>query len=152
MKYWLMKSEPSVYGIDDLRKDKRTSWGGVRNFQVRNMFRDDFARSDLAFFYHSSCEEPGIVGTMMVAGPGYPDPTQFEPQSEYFAPRSQPDAPTWFAVDVRFKQKFARTLALNSLRAHPELAGMQILRRGNRLSVTAVTESEANYLLYLAME
>ncbi len=151
MKYWLMKSEPSVYGIDDLRKDKRTSWGGVRNFQVRNMFRDDFARGDLAFFYHSSCEAPGIVGTMTVVASGYADPTQFEPQSEYFAHKSRPDAPTWFAVDVRFKQRFAQTLTLNSLRSHAELAGLQILRRGNRLSVTAVTEAEASCLLSLAL-
>jgi predicted RNA-binding protein with PUA-like domain len=152
MKYWLMKSEPSVYGIDDLRKDARTSWGGVRNFQVRNMFRDDFAQGDLAFFYHSSCEEPGIVGAMTVAGTGYPDPTQFDPQSEYYAASSRPDAPTWLAVDVRFKQKFARTLALDSLRAHPELAGLQILRRGNRLSVTPIPESEAHFLLTLAQK
>lgn len=151
MKYWLMKSEPSVYGIDNLRKDKRTSWGGVRNFQVRNMFRDDFARGDLAFFYHSSCEEPGIVGTMTVARTGYADPTQFDPQSEYFAAGSRPDAPTWLAVDVRFKQKFARTLALESLRAHAELAGLQILRRGNRLSVTPILESEAHFLLSLVL-
>lgn len=152
MKYWLMKSEPSVYGIDDLRRDQRTSWGGVRNYQVRNMFRDDFARGDLAFFYHSSCEEPGIVGSMTIAGPGYADPTQFDPQSEYYAAGSRPDAPTWLAVDVRFKQKFARTLALEALRAHAELAGLQILRRGNRLSVTPVAEADANYLLSLALK
>ena len=147
MKYWLMKSEPSVYGIDDLHKDKTTSWGGVRNYQVRNMFRDSFAKGDLAFFYHSSCDQPGIVGTMTVAGPAYPDPTQFERKSEYFDPRSRRETPTWLAIDVRFKSRLPRPLALEALRQHPELAGMQILRRGNRLSVTPLTAGEADFLL-----
>lgn len=151
MQYWLLKSEPSVYGIDDLQRDKQTSWGGVRNYQVRNMFRDDFAKGDLAFFYHSSCDEPGIVGAMTVTGPAYPDPTQFERKSEYFAPKSPRESPTWLAVEVRFKSKFARALSLEALRRHPELAGMQILRRGNRLSVTPVTEAEATFVLSLAV-
>jgi len=150
MNYWLMKSEPSEYGIDDLRRDGRTSWGGVRNYQVRNMFRDDFARDDLAFFYHSSCAEPGIVGVMTVLGPAHADPTQFERKSDYFDPKSRPDSPTWLAVDVRFKSKFSRPLSLETLRTHPELADMQILRRGNRLSVTPVTEAEARCILALA--
>ena len=151
MKYWLMKSEPSVYGIGNLQRDKRTSWGGVRNYQVRNMFRDDFAKGDLAFFYHSSCDEPGIVGAMTVAGPAYPDPTQFERKSEYFDSKSRRETPTWLALDVRFKSQFGRPLSLDGLRRHPELAGMQILRRGNRLSVTPVTEAEANLILSLAV-
>jgi len=147
MKYWLMKSEPSVYGIDVLQKDKVTSWGGVRNYQVRNMFRDHFAKGDLAFFYHSSCDEPGIVGTMTVAGPAYPDPAQFDQGSAYFDLRSPRQNPTWLAVDVRFKHRFARPLSLEALRQHPELAGLQILRRGNRLSVTPLMESEAEFVL-----
>ena len=147
MNYWLMKSEPSVYGIDDLQRDKRTSWGGVRNYQVRNMFRDDFAKGDLAFFYHSSCDEPGIVGTMTVAGPGYPDPTQFDRLSEYFDPKSRPETPTWLAVDVRFGTRFQRRLSLDTLRQLPGLAGLQLLRRGNRLSVTPVTAAEARLIL-----
>ena len=151
MKYWLMKSEPSVYGIDDLQRDKRTSWGGVRNYQVRNMFRDDFAKGDLAFFYHSSCDEPGIVAAMTVAGPGYPDPTQFERKSGYFDPKSRWESPTWLAVDVRFERQFPRLLSLEALRGHPGLAGMQILRRGNRLSVTPVTAAEAKLILSLAV-
>ncbi len=144
-----MKSEPSVYGIDQLQKDKATSWGGVRNYQVRNMFRDSYAKGDLAFFYHSSCDQPGIVGTMTVTGPAYPDPTQFESSSEYFDPRSLRLTPTWLAVDVRFKHRFARLLSLEVLRQYPELAGLQILRRGNRLSVTPLTESEAKFVLSL---
>ncbi len=151
MNYWLMKSEPSVYGIGDLHKDRRTSWGGVRNYQVRNMFRDDFGKGDLAFFYHSSCDEPGIVGSMTVAGPAYPDPTQFERMSEYFDPKSRRETPTWLAVDVRFRSRFPRPLSLDALRQRPELAGMQILRRGNRLSVTPVTVTEAKLVLSLAL-
>ncbi len=150
MKYWLMKSEPSVYGIDSLQRDKRTSWGGVRNYQVRNMFRDDFAKGDLAFFYHSSCAEPGIVGTMTVVGKAYPDATQFDPESGYWDPRSRPESPAWLAVDVRFQQRYSRPLSLDVLRRQPELEGMLILRRGNRLSVTPVTEAEAQVIISLA--
>lgn len=147
-----MKSEPSVYGIDDLRRDKRTSWGGVRNYQVRNMFRDDFAKGDLAFFYHSSCAEPGIVGTMKVLGKAYPDPSQFDPESEYFDSRSRPESPAWLAVDVQFQRRYPRPLSLDVLRRHPALEGMLILRRGNRLSVTPVTDDEAQFILSLAAE
>ncbi|MEO7387305.1 MAG: EVE domain-containing protein [Gammaproteobacteria bacterium] len=152
MKYWLMKSEPSVYGIDDLQRDQRTSWGGVRNYQVRNMFRDDFAKGDVAFFYHSSCDEPGIAGTVEVLGSAYPDPTQFDAQSEYHDARSRAEDPAWLAVDVRFQRKFRRVLTLGMLREHPELSGMMILRRGNRLSVTPVTGVEAACLLSLTRE
>jgi len=145
-----MKSEPSVYGIDSLQRDKRTSWGGVRNYQVRNMFRDDFAKGDLAFFYHSSCAEPGIVGTMTVVGKAYPDATQFDPESGYWDPRSRPESPAWLAVDVRLQQRYSRPLSLDVLRRQPELEGMLILRRGNRLSVTPVTEAEAQVIISLA--
>lgn len=145
-----MKSEPSVYGIADLEREGRTCWGGVRNYQVRNMFRDQFARGDLAFFYHSSCEEPGIVGTMEVAGTAYPDPAQFDPDSEYFDPRSRPEDPPWLAVDVRFRRRFSQPVGLERLRADPALAGLLILRRGNRLSVTPVLPGEAEAILSLA--
>lgn len=147
MNYWLMKSEPSVYGIDDLCRDRSTSWGGVRNYQVRNMFRDDFARGDLAFLYHSSCANPGIVGVATVSRTAYPDPAQFDRKSEYFDPKSRREEPTWLAVDVRFKSRFRQVLSLEELRAHAELAGLLILRRGNRLSVTPVTADEAAAIL-----
>lgn len=147
MNYWLMKSEPTVYGIDDLHKDRSTSWGGVRNYQVRNMFRDDFARGDLAFFYHSSCAEPGIVGVMTVSRTAYADPAQFDRKSEYFDPKSRREAPTWLAVDVRFKSRFRQVLSLDDLRSRAGLAEMLILRRGNRLSVTPVTSDEAAAIL-----
>ncbi|MEZ5564713.1 MAG: EVE domain-containing protein [Gammaproteobacteria bacterium] len=150
MNYWLMKSEPSVYGIDHLKSDRRTSWGGVRNYQVRNMFRDEFARGDLAFFYHSSCAKPGIVGSMKIAGRAYPDPTQFDQKSEYYDSRSRPDEPTWLAVDVQFGSKFASPLGLDVLRTVPALADMLVLRRGNRLSVTPVTGAEAKIILAMS--
>lgn len=142
-----MKSEPSVYGIDDLERDGCTSWGGVRNYQVRNMFRDGFGVDDLAFFYHSSCPEPGIVGTMTVERAAYPDPMQFDRKSGYFDPKSRREAPTWLAVDVCFQRKLARVLALDILRRTPALADMAVLRRGNRLSVTPVTGREAKAIL-----
>jgi predicted RNA-binding protein with PUA-like domain len=150
MKYWLMKSEPSAYGMADLQRDGRTSWGGVRNFQVRNMFRDEFAKGDQAFFYHSSCDQPGIAGMMTVMGPAAPDPTQFDKASEFYVPGSRIDAPTWLAVDVRFQRRFDRILSLDELRRHVELKDMLILRRGNRLSVTPVTAAEAEFILSLA--
>jgi predicted RNA-binding protein with PUA-like domain len=142
MRYWLMKSEPDVYGINDLQRDGSTSWGGVRNYQVRNLFRDEFAPGDLALFYHSSCDEPGVAGVMAVAGPAYADPTQFDPRSEYHDPKSRRDNPAWLAVDVRFKKKLKRVIGLDRLRAEPKLSGLLILRRGNRLSVTPVTPAE----------
>ena len=142
MAFWLMKSEPSVYGIDDLQRDGQTSWGGVRNYQVRNMFRDEFAVGDEAFFYHSSCAQPGIVGTMTIASNAYPDPAQFDRKSPYFDVRSYRESPTWLAVDVRFKRRFPHPVTLDALRGHPELADMSILRRGNRLSVTPVSPAE----------
>ena len=142
MAFWLMKSEPSVYGIDDLQRDGQTSWGGVRNYQVRNMFRDEFAVGDEAFFYHSSCAEPGIVGTMTIARNAYPDPAQFDRKSPYFDARSSRESPTWLAVDVRFKRRFPHPVTLEALRGHPELADLPILRRGNRLSVTPVSPAE----------
>ena len=142
MAYWLMKSEPSSYGIDDLAREGRTSWGGVRNYQVRNFFRDDFAGGDLAFFYHSSCPEPGIAGVMRVVGRAHADPTQFDPSSPYFDPKSRREAPTWLAVDVEFIERVDPVLALKVLREAPELAGMELLRRGSRLSVTPVRPAE----------
>ena len=150
MAFWLMKSEPSVYGIDDLQRDGQTSWGGVRNYQVRNMLRDDFAVGDEAFFYHSSCVEPGIVGTMVVTSNAFPDPAQFDRKSEYFDARSSRESPTWLAVDVRHKRRFASPILLETLRGRGELAELLILRRGNRLSVIPVTPAEWRCVLSMA--
>lgn len=147
-----MKSEPSVYGIDDLERDGSTSWTGVRNYQVRNMFRDEFGAGDLAFFHHSSCAQPGIVGTMTIAGDAYADPTQFDRKSEYFDGKSRREAPTWLTVDVRFQRRSPAVLALDDLRRVASLADMVVLRRGNRLSVVPVSAREARIILGMIRE
>ena len=147
--YWLMKSEPGSFSIDDLRRRKTEPWDGVRNYQARNMLRDEMRRGDLAFFYHSSCEEPGIVGIMAIVREGHPDPTAFDPEDHHFDPASDPENPRWFMVDVRFKRKLKRAIPLTELRAHRKLQGMQILRKGNRLSITPVTRQEWDYILRL---
>lgn len=143
MGYWLMKSEPDEFGIEDLiRSDKQTTtWSGVRNFQARNFMRDDMKLGDLAFFYHSSCPAPGVVGTMKVVKAAYPDPTQFDPASDYFDPKSKLDNPTWVAVDLQFVKQFP-LVSLEALRKEPKLAEMRLLQKGNRLSVLPVNAAE----------
>ena len=143
MRHWLMKSEPDVFGIDDLAKEpgRTAAWWGVRNYQARNFMRDDMSVGDLAFFYHSSCAEPGIAGLMKVANKAYPDITQFDPASEYHDPKSTPEAPRWMNVDMKLVKK-TRLVPLSELRAHPELASLRILQRGNRLSITPVEPAE----------
>jgi predicted RNA-binding protein with PUA-like domain len=143
MRHWLMKSEPDVFGIDDLAKEpgRTAAWWGVRNYQARNFMRDDMSVGDLAFFYHSSCAEPGIAGLMKVAKKAYPDITQFDPASEYHDPKSTPEAPRWMNVDMKLVKK-TRLVPLAELRAHPELASLRILQRGNRLSITPVEPAE----------
>lgn len=138
-----MKSEPDEFGIEDLiRSDKQTTtWSGVRNFQARNFMRDDMKLGDLAFFYHSSCPAPGVVGTMKVVKAAYPDPTQFDPASDYFDPKSKPDSPTWVAVDLQFVKQFP-LVSLEALRKEPKLAEMRLLQKGNRLSVLPVNAAE----------
>ncbi len=150
MRYWLMKSEPDVFGIDDLAKAPRktTAWWGVRNYQARNFMRDDMRVGDLAFFYHSSCAEPGIAGIVKVSRRAYPDETQFDPKSEYFDPKSTRDAPRWVNVDVTLVRK-TTLLGIPALRAHPQLQSMRILQRGNRLSITPVQPDEWTFILEL---
>lgn len=151
LRYWLMKSEPETFGLDQLAKrPKRTTmWDGVRNYQARNMLRDDFQRGDLAFFYHSNCAEPGIVGIVEVVRTAYPDPTALRPDSEYFDAKSSPTNPRWFVVDVKLKRRLKRTITLTELKASPALTSMALVRRGNRLSVMPVTASEWEYILSL---
>ncbi len=149
MAYWLMKSEPDVFGIDDLKKVRVEPWDGVRNYQVRNMMRDDMRKGDLAFFYHSNCKTPGIVGLMSIVKEAYPDPTQFDRRSRYFDPKSKPDEPRWLAVDVRYKRKFAEVLPLQELKARRQLAELPLVQRGNRLSVMPVTPAQWEYILTL---
>lgn len=143
-----MKSEPDEFGIEDLIKSDRqtTTWSGVRNFQARNFMRDDMKLGELAFFYHSSCPAPGVVGTMKVVKAAYPDPTQFDPASDYFDPKSKADSPTWVAVDLQFVKQFP-LVSLDALRKEPKLAEMRLLQKGNRLSVLPVNATEWKQIL-----
>ena len=149
MAYWLMKSEPDTYSIDDLERDGREMWDGIRNYQARNMMRDDMQVGDEAFFYHSACKVPAIVGVMTIASEPYPDPTQFDPESKYYDPKSSEEEPRWCLVDVEFVQKLERPVTLSELRTYPELDGMILLRRGNRLSITPVDKSHRDFILGL---
>lgn len=151
MNYWLMKTEPEVYSIDDLMKEKNQTehWDGVRNYQARNMMRDQMQKGDKVFFYHSNCKEPGIVGVAKIVKTGYPDYTAFDPASKYFDPKSSPDNPRWFMVDVKFERKLKRTITLEELKQHKGLTDMALVRKGNRLSVMPVTERQWELILSL---
>jgi predicted RNA-binding protein with PUA-like domain len=145
-----MKSEPDVFSIDDLaaRPKKTEPWSGVRNYQARNFMRDDMKRGDLVFFYHSSCPQPGIAGIMKVSRAAYPDQTQFDKSSEYYDPKATSEAPRWFNVNVTLVRK-TRLVGIDELRSHAELASLLILRRGNRLSITPVTQAEWDFIMSL---
>ena len=151
MNYWLLKSEPDVFSIDDLRNspNRTQAWDGVRNYQARNMIRDDMRPGDRAFFYHSSCAEPGIVGIMEISSRAHPDVTALDPSDAHFDPKSTPEDPRWFVVDVRFLRKLRRPIGLPELRAQTALRDMPLLRRGNRLSVMPVTEKQWRHILEL---
>jgi predicted RNA-binding protein with PUA-like domain len=146
--YWLMKSEPDEFSIDDLVKapKKTTAWFGVRNYQARNYMRDHMRVGDGVLFYHSSCEVPGIAGIAKVSSKPYPDASQFDRKSEYYDPKSKPEEPRWSLVDVKLVKK-TRVMPLDEMRTYPELADMVVLKRGNRLSITPVTEREWNFIL-----
>jgi len=150
MNYWLMKSEPDVFGIDHLAraKNQTSAWDGVRNLQARNYLRNEMKAGDLAFFYHSSCDVPGIAGVMKVVREGYPDKTAFDAKNDHYDPESDPDKPRWYVIDVKFEKKFDRVIPLDELRKHAEgkLKDMIVLKRGNRLSITPVTKSEWNFI------
>ena len=150
MNHWLFKSEPDEFSIDDLKKcpKKTEHWDGVRNYQARNMMRDDMKKGDLAFFYHSNCKEPGIVGVVKIVREAYPDHTAFDPNDPHFDPKSDPDSPRWFMVDVAFVRKFKRKIGLKELReyAERELAELALLRRGNRLSVMPVSKKQWKFI------
>ena len=147
-KYWLFKSEPQSYSIADLQRDRTTPWSGVRNYQARN-FMQAMSPGDEGFFYHSSCAVPGIVGICRVARAAYPDATAFDPRSEYFDPKSSPEKPRWFNVDVAFVRAFDDVLPLTLLRELPALEAMPLLQRGQRLSVQPVRASEWRAILKL---
>jgi len=147
MRYWLMKSEPDEFSIDDLAASpgRRAPWSGVRNYQARNYMRDEMRPGDRVLFYHSSCPEPGIAGIAEVASAPYPDETQFDPKSEYHDPKATRGAPRWVQVDVKFVAK-TPLVGLAELRRHKSLAGMGVLQRGSRLSITPVTKKEWEYI------
>jgi predicted RNA-binding protein with PUA-like domain len=153
MDYWLMKSEPDVFGIDDLAKARRktTHWDGVRNYQARTYLRDGMGVGDLAFFYHSNCDEPAIVGIVEVVRAGYPDHTAFDAKDPHFDAGSDAKQPRWFMVDVQLKRKLARPITLAALRNHSSgaLKGLALLRRGNRLSVMPVSAAHWKFILEL---
>lgn len=152
-KYWLIKSEPSCFSIDDLKKatQQTTHWDGVRNYQARNFMRDQMQIGDLVFFYHSNCTPPGIIGVAEVVSESYPDFTAFDPNSEHPDVSSTPDNPRWFMVDVRFKEKFPTLIPLDLLKQQPELKDMFVLRKGNRLSITPITSEEWKVIKNLAV-
>ena len=149
MQYWLMKSEPETYSIDDLKLFKTDHWDGIRNYQVRNFFRDQMKVGDKAFFYHSNCKEPGIVGLMEIASKAYPDHTAFDSKEKYFDAKSDPDNPRWLMLDVKYIRHTKRNITLSELREHESIKDMRLLQKGNRLSVIPMTKNEWNYILGL---
>ncbi len=152
MRYWLFKSEPETFNIDDLAKrpNKTDHWDGVRNYQARNFMRDDIKKGDKGFIYQSSCKIPGITGIIEIVKPGYPDFTAWDPTSDHYDPDCSPDNPRWVMVDVRFVKKFNRVITLDEIKNNPVLENMVVAKRGNRLSITPVTEREWKTILKLA--
>jgi predicted RNA-binding protein with PUA-like domain len=146
-----MKSEPETFGIQDLinKPDQTEHWDGVRNYQARNMMRDDMKIGDQVFFYHSNCEVPGIVGIMEVVREGYPDFTAFDPKDKHFDPKSDPNNPRWIMVDVKFVRILSRTINLKELKQKPELADLALVRNGNRLSIMPVSKQQWLFILSL---
>ncbi len=144
-----MKNEPDAFSIDDLATVKIEPWDGIRNYQARNFMRDDMSIGDKAFFYHSSCKVPGIVGLMEIASEAYADHTAFDPNEHYYDPKSKPDNPTWIMVDVKFISKLDNPIALQALRQYPQLSGMRLLQKGNRLSITPVEKKHWDFIYAL---
>ena len=150
--YWLMKTEPSTYSIDDLAKEKSktTHWDGVRNYQARNFMRDEMKKGDFVLLYHSNAKPPGVVGICTIARESYPDFTQFDENDKHFDPKSDPDNPRWFMVDIKLKKKFKELIALDDLKAVKALDGMVLLQKGSRLSVQPVTKKQFETIEKLA--
>ena len=144
MRYWIMKSEPDAFSIDDLvnMKDQTEHWDGIRNYQVRNFIRDDMKKGDFAFFYHSRCDEIGIVGLTEIVKEAYPDHTQFDPSSKYYDAKSPKDNPRWLMVDIKFKYKYKNVISLKTLKETPGLEDLRLVQKGNRLSICEATEEE----------
>ena len=152
MNYWLVKSEPEAYSIDDLKRDKKIAWEGVRNYQARNFMRDSMKVGDKIIFYHSSATPPGAVGEARVCSLPYPDPSQFDAKSHYFDSKARKEKPIWYLVDIAFVRKFKRMVSLSEMRIHKELSGMALLQPGSRLSITPVSEKEYTFVSTLSLE
>jgi len=149
MKYWLMKSEPEVFSIDDLinAKNQTTFWDGVRNYQARNYIRDEMKVGDKVIFYHSNSEPPSAVGVCEIVKEAYPDFTAFDPENPHYDPKSKKDSPTWFMVDIKFVKKFSHFVSINEMRENKKLQNMKLLQRGNRLSVMPLSKDEFNEII-----
>jgi len=153
-KYWLMKSEPHVFSLEDLKNspDATTHWDGVRNYQARNFMRDQMKTGDPVLYYHSSCDEPGVVGIAEVVRESYPDHTSWDQKSKYFDPKSTPENPRWFMVDIKWKQAFKRLLSLQEMKEAPELQNMRVVQRGQRLSVQPVDKADYDRVVKMGMK
>jgi predicted RNA-binding protein with PUA-like domain len=152
--YWLLKSDPESFSFEDLWSlpDRTTHWDGVRNFQARNFLRDEMKKGDLAFFYHSGGDDPGVVGIVEVVREGYPDHTAFDPKDSHFDPKSKKDSPTWSMIDIHAVERFPRPVSLAEMRTKPELEGLPLLQKGNRLSVQKVGSTEWNAVVALSKQ
>ncbi len=152
MRYWLFKSEPDAFSIDDLKSmpKKTDHWDGIRNYQARNLMRDEMKKGDRGFFYHSSCAVPGIVGVVDIVKEAYDDHTALDPKSSYYDPKATKDNPRWCMVDVKYKRKFKNLITLESLRNEKKLADMVLLKKGNRLSIMPVSTAQWNHILSMS--
>ena len=150
--YWLMKSEPGVFSIDDLQREKKTCWDGVRNYQARNFMRDTMQVGDEVLFYHSNAEPSGVAGRARICKTAYPDFSAWDKKSKHFDPKSPQDKPTWYMVDIAFVERFPELLPLGQLKADPALSGMMVIQKGSRLSVQPVTKKHFDRVVHLARE
>lgn len=146
LKFWLMKSEPDVFSIDDLKKNKTTLWEGVRNYQARNFMMNDMQVGDAVLFYHSSSDPSGVAGVAVISKAAIPDPTQFDKKSEYFEPKATKDKPIWFCTEVKFVTKFANFIPLEQIKKDKKLAGMMVIQKGSRLSIQPVEQKDFEYI------
>ncbi len=149
IRYWLMKTEPDVFSIDDLKKDKETLWSGVRNYQARNFMMNDMKLGDHVLFYHSNAEPPGVAGLAVVSKLAEPDPTSFDKKSEYYDPKTSKENPRWFCVRVKFAEKFKNLVTLESIKNDPMLKEMLVIKRGQRLSIQPVSKKDFDYITKL---
>jgi predicted RNA-binding protein with PUA-like domain len=149
VKYWLMKSEPDVFSIDTLKTKKKSGWDGVRNYQARNFMRDEMGIGDMVLFYHSSCDIPGVAGLARVSKESHPDPTQFDPKSDYYDPKATKENPRWFMVEVEFVEKFNAVVTLHTIKSVKALENMPLVQKGSRLSINPVSEKEYKTILAL---